>query len=208
MARSLSVMLVDDDPASLTLLRGILELMGFHVTALERSGEALRRLVAAPVDLLITDLRMPEMSGIELLQAARAVRPELCALVITGFASEETTAEAFQAGAWDFLLKPINLAEVQARVSHAAEVVLLRREVEALRKLVPPARYAPAEDSAAPRARELADLPTVPGFAGPMDPAGREESLRRPERLMAMYRQRGITVALDEEPKRAWLDRL
>lgn len=203
MARSLSVMLVDDDPASLTLLRGILELMGFHVTALERPSGALRRLVEAPVDLLITDLRMPEMTGIELLHAARAIRPELCALVITGFAGEETTAEAFQAGAWDFLLKPINLAEVQARVSHAAEVVQLRREVQALRKLAPPVRSAPAKDPAAPRARELADLPALPGSAAPMDPAGREEPLRRPERLLEMYRRRGITVAEDEEPKRA-----
>jgi DNA-binding NtrC family response regulator len=202
MARSLSVMLVDDDSASLALLRGIVELMGFRVTALESPGEALCRLPEAPVDLLITDLRMPEMSGIELLHAARAARPELCVLVITGFASEETTAEVFEAGAWDFLLKPIILAEVQARVSHAAEVVQLRQEVQALRKLIPPVRPAPAGDPAAPRARELADLPALPGSAAPMDPAGREESLRRPERLMEKYRQGGSTAAEDEEPKR------
>ena len=203
MVRSLSVMLVDDDPASLTLLRGILKLMGFQVTALGSPGEALRRLAEEHVDLLITDLRMPEMSGIELLRAAGAIRPELCTLVITGFAGEETTAEAFQAGAWDFLLKPINLAEVQARVSHAAEVVQLRREVQALRKSAPPVRSAPVEDPAAPRARELADLPALPGSAAPMDLAGREEPVRRSERLLEMYRQRGITVAEDEEPKRA-----
>jgi len=202
MTCSLSALLVDDDRASLTLLRGILELMGFHVTALETPGEALRWLAEAPVDLLITDLRMPEISGIELLHAVRAIRPALCALVITGFASEETTAEAFQAGAWDFLLKPINLAEVQARVGHAAEVVQLRREVQALRKLVPPVRSALVGDPAASRARELTDLPAVPGSAAPMDLAGREESLRRPERLLEMYRQGGITVAEDEEPKR------
>ena len=202
MARSLSVMLVDDDPASLALLRGILELMGFQVTALERPGEALRRLAEGPVDLLITDLRMPEMSGIELLRAARTTQPELCVLVITGFASEETTAEAFEAGAWDFLLKPINLAEVQARIGHAAEVVLLRQEVQALRKPAPPIRFAPAGDPAAPRARELADLPALPGSAAPMDLAGREESLRRPDRLVEKYRQGGTPAAEDEEPKR------
>jgi DNA-binding NtrC family response regulator len=202
MARSLSVMLVDDDSASLALLRGIVELMGFRVTALESPGEALRRLAEEHVDLLITDLRMPEMSGIELLRAARAARLELCALVITGFASEETTAEAFEAGAWDFLLKPIILAEVQARVSHAAEVVQLRREVHVLRKLVPPSRSAPSGDPVAPRAVELADLPALPGSAAPMDLAGREEPLRRPDRLLEKYRQGGATAADDEEPKR------
>jgi DNA-binding NtrC family response regulator len=202
MARSLSVMLVDDDPASLALLRGILELMEFRVTALERPHEALRRLVEAPADLLITDLRMPEMSGIELLQAARTIRPELCVLVITGFAGEETTSEVFQAGAWDFLLKPINLTEVQARISHAVEVVQLRREVHVLRKLVPPSRSAPSGDPVAPRAVELADLPALPGSAAPMDLAGREEPLRRPDRLLEKYRQGGATAADDEEPKR------
>jgi DNA-binding NtrC family response regulator len=202
MARSLSVMLVDDDPASLTLLRGIVELMGFRATALESPGEALRRMGEASVDLLITDLRMPEMSGIELLQAARAARPELCVLVITGFAGEETTAEAFQAGAWDFLLKPINLTEAQARIGHAAEVVQLRQEVQALRKLIPPDRAAPAADPAAPRARELEDLPALPGSAAPIEMAGREESQRRPDRLVELYRQAGITIAEDEESER------
>jgi DNA-binding NtrC family response regulator len=205
MSGELSVLIVDDDPGSLHLLEAILLGMRLRVTTAERPGVALRRIEERAPDLLITDLRMPEMSGVELIRAARQSHPELCCLVVTGFASAEATAEAFEAGAQDLLLKPIQLGEVQARVRHALELVELRREVARLRQAL--AVTAPAAGGPG-RARELDALAALPGPGAPMEPGGREALQTRLERLRALYRQGLIEPAEFEARKHALLQHI
>ncbi len=209
MIAGLSVLIVDDDPGSLHLLQAILRDAGFIVRMTTSPKGALHEMEEHPPDLLLTDLRMPEMSGLDLLRAARRHRPDLCCLVITGFATDEATAEAFRAGAQDLLLKPINVEEVRARVLHAAEVVLLRREVQGLRRDPAPP---PCGESAPPetpfRARELSDLPALPGSAAPIEVGNRDEIFHRLERLGSLFRQGVITAGDFEEKKRALLGRI
>jgi DNA-binding NtrC family response regulator len=202
---NLTVLIVDDDPVSLHVLRATLEDVGFHVSAADRPSAALRHLESQAPDLLITDLLMPEMNGLELVKAVRTRAPETCCLIITGFATNETTVEAFRAGARDLLLKPINVEEVQTRVLNAAELVQLRKEVQTLRA-ARDARLAPPPE-AAPRARELTSLPALPGSAAPVEHA-REDALQRLERLGALYRQGLISAAEFEEKKHSLLSRL
>ena len=208
MTSSLSVLIVDDDPGALHLLQAILQDAGFVVRTVDRPAVALRLVETEPPDLLITDLRMPEMGGVELVRAAHDLRPDLCCLVITGFATDEAIAEAFRAGAQDLLLKPINLEEVRARVRNAAEVVLLRREVLALRAAQGAAPSPESDRGAIPRARELATLPSLPGSAAPVAAGGRDELFNRLERLAGLFRQGVITPAEFEEKKRALLARI
>jgi DNA-binding NarL/FixJ family response regulator len=163
---------------------------------------------AGAADLLITDLRMPEMDGLELVRAVRRLRPDLCCLVITGFASDESISDAYGAGATDLLLKPINVAEVQARVRNAAELVTLRRDVAALRGLLRDPREDSLPGPAGPRTRELAELPALPGGGGPLSVGGRDEILHRLERLGALYRQGILTATEFEEKKRSLLERM
>ncbi len=202
---SLSVLIVDDDPVSLHVLRATLEEVGLQVTAADRPSGALRQLDTAVPDLLITDLLMPEMNGLELVKAVRARAPEVCCVIITGFATNETTVEAFRAGARDLLLKPINVEEVQTRVLNAAEVVELRKEVQALRAARDLQRDAPSD--AVPRARELNSLPSLPGTAAPVE-HGRDDALHRLERLGALYRKGLISAAEFEDKKQNLLSRL
>jgi two-component system response regulator HydG len=208
MTSGLSVLIVDDDPSCLQLLQAILEEVGFAVTTADRPRAALQQTEAQPPDLLITDLRMPDMNGLELVRAVRRGAPEVCCVVITGFASDEIIAEAYQAGVSDLLLKPINVPEVQARVRNAAELVQLRREVRALRALRVIDRVEDVGSPSAPRARELSDLPVLPGSAGPVDGAGRDDVIHRLERLGALHRQGIITTFEFEEKKRLLLARL
>jgi DNA-binding NtrC family response regulator len=202
------VLIVDDDPSCLQLLQAILEEIGFAVTTADRPRAALQQTEAQPPDLLITDLRMPDMNGLELVRAVRRGAPEVCCVVITGFASDEIIAEAYQAGVSDLLLKPINVPEVQARVRNAAELVQLRREVRALRALRVIGRVEDVGSPSAPRARELSDLPVLPGSAGPLEGAGRDDVIHRLERLGALHRQGIITTSEFEEKKRLLLARL
>ncbi len=202
----LSVLIVDDDPVSLHVLRATLEEVGLRVIGAERPSAALHLLATEVPDLLITDLLMPEMNGLDLVRAVRARVAGVCCLVITGFATNETTVEAFRAGARDVLLKPINVEEVQTRVLNAAELVRLRREVDELRA----ARDQHSQDRpepAAGRAQELTALSSLPGSAAPMD-HGREDALQRLERLGALYRQGLISTAEFEEKKHGLLARL
>jgi two-component system, NtrC family, response regulator HydG len=208
MASGLTVLIVDDDPSCLQLLQAILEEVGFAVTTADRPRAALQQTEAQPPDLLITDLRMPDMNGLELVRAVRRGAPEVCCVVITGFASDEIIAEAYQAGVSDLLLKPINVPEVQARVRNAAELVQLRREVRALRALRVIDRVEDVGSPSAPRARELSDLPVLPGSAGPVDGAGRDDVIHRLELLGALHRQGIITTFEFEEKKRLLLARL
>jgi DNA-binding NtrC family response regulator len=205
MTSGLSVLIVDDDPTCLQLLQAILEEIGFAVTAVDRPKAALRQAEAHPPDLLITDLRMPDMNGLDLVRAVRRIEPEVCCLIITGFASDEIIAEAYQIGVSDLLVKPINVPEVQARVRNAAELVRLRREVRTLRALRVTDRVEATGSPSAPRARELSDLPVLPGSARPVDGAGRDDVIHRLERLGALHKQGVITTTEFEDKKRILL---
>jgi len=213
MPPALSVLVVDDDPVSVRILADILQGEGFAVRTTSSSLAALRGLQECPPeecppDLLLTDLRMPEMNGLDLIRAARRAWPDLCCLLISAFLTDDTVAEAFRAGVHDLLQKPINLGEVRARVLHAAEVVLLRREVQHLRALTavaPPGESARVMPS---RANELANLPSLPGSAAPLEHGGRYEVTYRLERIAALHRQGLITQGEFDEKKRALLHRI
>jgi DNA-binding response OmpR family regulator len=204
----LSVLIVDDDPTCLYMLQAILEETGFRVTAADRPRAALRQVQTRPPDILVTDLRMPEMSGLDLVRAVRTVADDVYCLVVTGFASDEVTAEAYGAGVRDLLTKPINVAEVQARVENGAELVRLRREVRRLREAQAASAIRASDVETPPRARELADLPALPGSAAPVEVTGRDDTLHRLERLGALFRQGILGVAEFEEKKRALLARV
>jgi DNA-binding NtrC family response regulator len=208
MTSRLSVLIVDDDPTCLQLLQAILEEIGLAVMVADRPRAALQQTESQPPDLFITDLRMPEMNGLDLVRAVHRTAPELYCFVITGFASDEIIAEAYQSGVSDLLLKPINVPEVQARVRNAAELVQLRREVRALRAARVAGRVEDAGSPSAPRARELSDLPVLPGSAGPVDGAGRDDMIHRLERLEALRRHGVITTTEFEEKRRILLGRL
>jgi DNA-binding NtrC family response regulator len=208
MSRGLSLLIVDDDPGSLALFQGILEEVGFAVQTADTPRAALQLMEAQPPDLLLTDLRLPEMSGLDLLRAARRRGLDLCGLLITGFATPEATAEAFRAGFQDVLLKPVHAEELQARLLRAAEVVWLRREVRALRAASMGTAATVARGERATRARELHDLPAIPGSAGPVGGGGRDDLVHRLEQLGALFRHGVITSLEFEQKKRALLDRM
>ena len=208
MTQPTTVLIVDDDPISLHLLRDLLEDAGFRVRITTSPAGALRAIEEQPPDLLLADLRMPEMSGLDLLRAAQHLVPGLCGIIITAFATEETTREVFQADAQDLISKPANEEEIKARLAHAAEVVRLRREVRSLRAAAEAAsaRSVPAVRSG--RAQELAHLPALPGSGVPLESGGRDDTYQRLERLAALFRQGLVNTLEFEEKKRTLLAEL
>jgi two-component system NtrC family response regulator len=130
---SLRILVVDDEVAQRELVGGFLRKKGHEVTLAASGDEAMARVRATQVDLILSDCKMPGMSGPELLKAVKAVNPEIPFLLVTAYGTVETAVAAMKDGAADYLLKPLNdLDELTVRIDRAAERVRLRQEVRAL----------------------------------------------------------------------------
>jgi response regulator RpfG family c-di-GMP phosphodiesterase len=126
-ARSLSVdtgrrcLVVDDEPGLRRLLVRLMESDGFTCTEASTATDALAALDLAPTTLVLTDLRMSPMDGIELLRSIRLRHPDTAVVMITAVADVDVAVSCLAMGALDYLTKPFHLEEVRARVSQALE---------------------------------------------------------------------------------------
>jgi len=135
--RSARILVVDDDRAVRSVLHVNLTKAGLHVTLCESPSEALETLREAPFDLVLSDVRMPDGTGIELLHEVRRRWPETPMVMMTGYGSVEDAVEAMKIGATDYIIKPIAKDELMVIIERAleqsslrAELVMLRQEVD------------------------------------------------------------------------------
>jgi DNA-binding NtrC family response regulator len=134
--RNFTILVVDDEKNTREGLRWALENSDTYVLTASNGIEALELLREHPVDLMITDLRMPELDGLELLRRIKAERPEVSVIILTGHGTVENAVDAMKEGAVDYLLKPVNLDELQMRVERARQQKSLERENLDLRERV------------------------------------------------------------------------
>jgi DNA-binding NtrC family response regulator len=127
------LLIVDDDPEMTRLIQVELGRLEFDVIATNSGAEGLQALRDHPVDVVVTDLRMPDLDGMEVLRAAADHRPEAKVIMITAFGSIASAIEAMRAGAFDYLSKPFELDELVLAVEKALEDTRLRRENRLLR---------------------------------------------------------------------------
>lgn len=128
------ILVVDDEKI---IRDGCLKILSKEGCAVQTAGsgaEGLDLLREQPFDLLLLDLKMPGLSGMEVLQQARNLHPGLLAVVITGYATVESAVEAMKAGAYDFVSKPFTPDQLRIVVHRALEKKALEREAEVLRK--------------------------------------------------------------------------
>ncbi len=119
--RASRLLIVEDDRAVQTLLTRVLTAEGWDVASVETGEDALRQLRGGRVDLVLTDLQLPDMDGVTLIERALPEDPELAAIVLTGFGTVERAVQAMRAGAVDFIRKPFELAAVVSAVRRAME---------------------------------------------------------------------------------------
>ncbi len=126
------ILAVDDEPVILDSFRKILVLDGFSVDTVESGPEALGLVQRRDYDFVFTDLKMPEMDGVEVVKAVRHLRPDVDVVVITGYGTIETAVETMQHGAVDFVQKPFTADEL----SEFARKLVIKREarIEAQRR--------------------------------------------------------------------------
>lgn len=124
------ILLVDDEPSIRQLLAYRLKREGFEVLPAENGREAVKLLEAGGIDLLVSDIRMPDMNGVEVLRAAKQLDPDILGIMITAYASKETSVEALRLGASNYVEKgdPEFPTEVVEVVRKALEQRRLRQE--------------------------------------------------------------------------------
>jgi two-component system NtrC family response regulator len=127
------ILVVDDDESLRRVLQVQLEQQGYSVTSAASAQQALSALQLRSYDLVVTDLKMPGLSGIELLKQMRSQYPETTVIILTAFGTVETAVQAMKAGAYDYLTKPVDPEEMSLVVGRALEHLRLVREVWILR---------------------------------------------------------------------------
>jgi two-component system, NtrC family, response regulator AtoC len=129
-----TILLVDDEQNTREALSIALRREGYNIIPASNGGEGMKLLEKEPVDLIITDLMMPGVTGMDLLDFARKNRPEVMVIMITGHASVETAITAMKNGAFDYITKPIKLDEVKIIIHQATDKRNLLLENISLKK--------------------------------------------------------------------------
>ncbi len=130
------VLVVDDDPSILTMTEDLLTEAGFEVGKCASGREALDRLQAQEWDVVLTDLQMPGVDGLELLAAVREQSPDTPVIIMTAFGTIQSAVDAMRAGALDFVTKPFRAGELLISLERAFERRALEQENRALRRAV------------------------------------------------------------------------
>jgi DNA-binding NtrC family response regulator len=154
-----TILLVDDDPVDRNALRLLVESWGHHTIPVASGAEAWQYIAENAVDVVLSDLRMPQMDGLALAEVVAANHPHLPFLLITGQADVDSAVAALRQGVFDYIIKPPQKDELQATLSRAIDYARLHRENAALRaQLGADGRYGERFVGRCPCMLELYDL--------------------------------------------------
>ena len=124
-----NVLVVDDDQDVLSMLERLLQKLEYIPFVAYNGEEALRIIDTNKIDVVVSDLVMPEMDGMELLKRVKSRKSDIPFVMITGHPTIETAVEAIKKGAYDYLTKPFQVEEVQIKIDRALEKGGLRRSL-------------------------------------------------------------------------------
>jgi len=122
------ILVVDDEPSMRDMLRIVLRRDGYDVAVAANGAEAIDFLARERVDLLLSDIRMPDVGGVEVLRAAKEANRDLIAFMMTAFASTDSAVEAMRLGAVDYFTKPFSMDELRLKVRQHLEAQRLKQE--------------------------------------------------------------------------------
>lgn len=135
-AKAAKILLIEDDPDGRRSVTEALEVAGWTVVAAPDGATAVALLQKEEFDAVLSDLVLPDTNGLEILEKARKLHPQLPFLLMTAYGSVETAIRAMKSGAYDYLVKPLDLDDLHTKIGRALETHALRREVGALQEVL------------------------------------------------------------------------
>ena len=127
-----SILVVDDDPLIRKTLSSHLSKEGFEVILAEDGEEGLRKFEESPVELVILDIRLPDMNGLEVLLKLREKSENAQIIIMTAYDDMKTTVEAIKLGAFEYLVKPLDFVELDLTINKAFRIRSLEEKVSYL----------------------------------------------------------------------------
>jgi len=134
--KSFKILVVDDDPIARDVIFSILSKEGYYVIAAKDGFEAIDFLRNEKFDILITDLVMPGIDGIELIKSSLKINSDLATVIITAYSTLDSALKAIDLGAYDYITKPFKIEEILFLVARCKKMHKLYRENRILKKLV------------------------------------------------------------------------
>jgi two-component system, NtrC family, response regulator AtoC len=128
------ILIVDDEEVIRTSISLYLRREGYQVDVCAAGEEGLRRIAEVGPDLVLLDIKLPTLGGLEVLKRAKELKDDLIVIMVTAFGSIESAVQAMKAGAYDYITKPVDLDELDVTIKKGLETVRLKKEVSLLRK--------------------------------------------------------------------------
>ncbi|HEW81067.1 MAG TPA: sigma-54-dependent Fis family transcriptional regulator, partial [Nitrospirae bacterium] len=132
------ILVVDDEKSMREILQIFLENEGYSVSVASNGAAAIEDIKKDIFDLIITDMKMPKASGLDLLKSTKQVSPDTIVVIITAFGNTDSAVEAMKLGAYDYLQKPFQMDEIRLVVKNALEKQELRKDVSVLKEQLKP----------------------------------------------------------------------
>jgi two-component system response regulator HydG len=132
--KTTKILIVDDDPGHLVSVKTIIRSWGYTVETADDGDAAVGLVKSEPVDLILMDVRMATMSGIEALKQIKTYNPAIPVIIMTAYSSVDTAVEALKSGAYDYLIKPLDFEVLKHSIERASEHAGLKEENRALRE--------------------------------------------------------------------------
>ncbi|MEO7732786.1 MAG: sigma-54 dependent transcriptional regulator [Kofleriaceae bacterium] len=163
-----SVLVVDDDPGMCAMLASRLTNRGFRVVTAASGAEAIERVQHDDVEVVVSDVNMKGMNGVELCQRLPEHRPQLPVILITAFGSMDLAIQAIRAGAYDFVPKPFEIDQLVLAIERAVTLARLTDEVQRLRRAVAPVGFGELIGTSPPMAELYALLGKIAASSAPV----------------------------------------
>ncbi|MGA1874570.1 MAG: ATP-binding protein [bacterium] len=126
--KAMKILLVDDEPLFCETFQDILTKEGYEVTVAHLGEDALEELNRQTINVAIIDIHLPDRSGLDILKSIKTIHPDICSIMLTGYATVESSIKALNEGAFAYITKPYNIDEVKAIIRNAAEQQRLCQE--------------------------------------------------------------------------------
>lgn len=128
------ILLIEDDPDGRRSVAEVLSEAGYDIIAADCGKKGIELFGGQAFDAVLSDIKLPDVDGIQVLRQIRQSEPDLPVLLMTAYGTVSAAVEALKAGAYDYILKPLDLADLQSKIAHAIETQRLRRQVASLKQ--------------------------------------------------------------------------
>ena len=127
------ILVIDDDPSYRLVLRSFIEENGHTVLEAETADDGVKIFLDEKIDLVISDFMMPVKSGLDVLRELRAIHPKVLFIMVTGYPTVDAATTAIKEGAYDFLVKPVDMNQLSAVMNRALSTIDLRTNLSTMR---------------------------------------------------------------------------